>query len=232
MQALTVQKKSTPIVNWLRRQVRDGFAPIVVICGRQRSGKTSAALRFAYELYPKKFKYDRLHFTKDVEEFAIAYSQLKNDIIILDEASDSLYVYDWNSLFQKVFSIINDTQAFRNNIVIIILPQVHKLGKLHRYDVDVVLQVMRSKNPITHEKETFYKYLAHIKQYSDMAMRPPRMMHIGTFGPIPMPPENIWRPYIDVEQAAFKEEILQKKLQLIVEKLSGRKETVKPISVL
>src|SRR4030042_2149414 len=166
-------KPATPITNWLRREKRKGFAAIVVFCGRQRSGKTAMAMTIAAEVDPN-FSYDRV--CADVMEFAKAYQKYNKTVIILDEASTSLYVYDWNSLFQKVFSIINDTQAFKQNIVFICLPMVHKLGKIHRYDVDAIVQVRRSKNPWTLKDEVFYKYQIQIKRYNDLSMRPPMVM--------------------------------------------------------
>jgi hypothetical protein len=208
---------ATPLVNWIKKDVRNGNTPIVVFCGRPRSGKTAFAMRCAYELYPKKFKYE--HVTGDISTFAELYSTLTNDVIILDEASDALYVYDWNSVFQKVFSVINDTQAYRHNVVFIILPMVHKLGKLHRYDVDAIIKTTKRKNYETNKPEVYYKYKIHMKNYDDLAMRPPRTMTILDWcGPVPMPPDEIWKPYIEKGQSEFKVKIMQKNLATLLKK--------------
>ncbi len=209
---------TTPLINWLRREVRNGNTPIVVFCGRQRSGKTAFALRAAHELYPKKFTYENL--VGDIENFGAVYVKNNHNVIILDEASDSLYVYDWNSMFQRVFSVINDTQAFRHNIVFIILPQVHKLGKLHRYDVDAIIRTTKRKNYETRKDEVYYKYKIHLKNYDDLTMKPPRCMTILDWcGPVPFPPPHIWDPYIKQGQEEFKNKIMKKNMAAMMKKL-------------
>jgi hypothetical protein len=209
--------KNTPFVNWLRREIRNGNTPIVVFCGRQRSGKTATAMRFAHEIYPDKFTFDNV--TSDVERFAEMYEKFDHNIIILDEASDSLYVYDWNSLFQKVFSTINDTQAYKQNIVFLILPMVHKLGKIHRYDVDAIIMTRKMRNYTTKQPEIFYKYQIHMKNYNDLTMRPPRVMTILDWcGPVPLPPEHLWKTYLTEGQKQFKDKIMQKNLQAMMKK--------------
>lgn len=226
---------STPIVRWLRREIKRNNSPIVVFCGRPRSGKTAFAMRCAWEIYPRKFQYD--HVVRTIEEFAIAYQKYNNDIIILDEASTSLYVYDWNTVFQKVFSIINDTQAFRYNIVFIVLPMVHKLGKVHRYDVDAIIEVSRftvyNEFKDKFEDQVFYKYQIHKKRYNDLMMHPPRVMNIvDKCGPVPMPPAHIWNPYIEHGQKEFKDKILSEQLAKILPKKIEKRQKVQlsPVS--
>jgi len=208
---------NTPFVNWLKREIRNGNTPIVVFCGRQRSGKTATAMRFAYEIYPDKFSFENV--TSDVEKFVELYEKFDHNIIILDEASDSLYVYDWNSLFQKVFSTINDTQAYKQNIVFLILPMVHKLGKIHRYDVDGIIMTRKLRNWETKKQEIYYKYQIHMKQYNDLTMRPPRVMTILDWcGPVPLPPPHIWDTYLSEGQKQFKDKIMQKNLAAMLKK--------------
>lgn len=210
---------ATPFVNWVKREIRNGNTPIVVFCGRQRSGKTATAMRFAYEIYPDKFTYENV--CGDVETFARRFQETDHNIIILDEASDSLYVYGWADMFQKVFSVINDTQAYKHNIVFIILPQVHKLGKLHRYDVDAIIKTTKRKNFETGKQEVFYKYKIHLKQYDDLSMKPPRVMTILDWcGAVPLPPEHLWKPYIEKGQKEFKDKLMKKNMDAMFKKLN------------
>lgn len=228
-------EKSTPLVNWLRKEIRRKNSPIVVFCGRPRSGKTAYAMRIGWELHPDKFDY--AHVVRTIEEFAEAYKRYNNDVIILDEASQSLYLYDWNSMFQKVFSIINDTQAFRYNLVFIVLPMVHKLGKVHRFDVDAIVTVSRKRVYDEYTQKwsdaVFYKYQIHMKRYNDLTMRPPRVMTIvESCGPVPMPPPHIWDPYINVGQKEFKDKILDEQLAKILpkKKVAPRRVVLRPAS--
>lgn len=223
---------STPLVNWLRREIKHENTPIVVFCGRPRSGKTAGAMRFAWEVYPKKFTFKNV--VSSIEDFARVFSETDHNIIILDEASDSLYVYDYNSLFQRVFSVINDTQAFKHNIVFIVLPMVHKLGKVHRYDVDAVVMMTKRRNYDTNKPEIYYKYQVQLKAYNDLKMMAPRVMTVvDSCGPIPLPPEHIWKPYIDEGQKKFKDEIMKRNLEKIFKKMNPEKPKERvPLSVL
>lgn len=221
-----------PLIRWLRKEKKNGFAPIVVFCGRQRSGKSLFAFTTAHELYPKTFKFET-HVVKDVEEFVKAYDKYDNDVIVLDEASDALYLYDWSSKFQKVFSIINDSQAYKMNTVFIVLPMVHKLGKLHRHDIDAVVEVTRRKayNDVKQrwEKAVFYKYQKVMKRHNDLAMKPPRVINIvENCGPVPLPPKHILEPYMAIGQSEFKKEIMKKQLNQIL----GKPKIQKPAPVL
>lgn len=217
-------QQSTPLVNWLRREIKHNNSPIVLFTGRPRSGKTFFAMRVAHEVYPNKF--DFTHVVKDIKEFAQLFKKLNHDIIILDEASSSLYVYDWNSIYQRVFSIINDTQAYKYNIVFIILPQAIELGKLQRYKVDAVVETHRFG-----KDKVFYKYLIHLKRYSDLSMRPPLLKLIAeNIGPVPQPPEHIVKPYLELQQKQFKEDILQTQIEAMDKKINPQR--ISPITAL
>jgi hypothetical protein len=214
--------RNTPIVNWIRRDVfRDGNTPIVIFCGRQRSGKTAFAMYVAFCIHPEKFEFCMVVDT--IEAFAEAMNKYTNTVIILDEATASLFVYDWHSFMHKVFSIIQDSQAYRHNIVFIVLPQVKKLGKLHIDDADAIIEMRKKRgfNPDTGkwEKQFFYKYLIQHKQYSELKRRDPIVQQIRTLcGPVPLPPSHIWKPYIDTAQAEYKQKILSDQLALIMNK--------------
>lgn len=211
-----MREVSTPLVNWLRREIRHNNSPIVLFTGRPRSGKTFFAMRCAHEIYPKKF--DFTHVVKDIKEFAELFKKLNHDVVILDEASSSLYVYDWNSIYQRVFSIINDTQAYKHIIVFIILPQAIELGKLQRYKVDAVVETRRFG-----KDKVFYKYLIHMKRYSDLSMKPPLLRLIAeNIGPVPPPPEFITKPYLEQQQTQFKTSILDAQIDAMDKKIIGR----------
>lgn len=224
-----MEHQTTAIVNWLKRDIKNENTPIIGFCGRPRSGKTLFAMRCAWEIYPDKFSFENV--VNTVEDFAKLMKKLKHSIIILDEASTSLYVYDWNSYLHKVFQIINDSQAFRHNVVFIICPSLGKLDSLTKQDFDCIVEMRKTKgyDPFDRKfkKIHTYKYWIQHKQYSRMAKWKPMMSFIGEFAGVPLPPDHILKPYMAQGQNEFKEKILDQQLDLIIKKSAGsRREEV------
>ena len=215
---------STAVVNWLRRDIQNGNTPTVAFCGRQRGGKTAFAMRCAYELYPNSF--DSMHMVNSIEEFAKAMLKFTHSVIVLDEASVSLYIYDWASFYHKIFSIIQDTQAFKHNTVFIVAPYLYALGKLHKYSVDAIITLSKKKvlNETNGriEKLHAYKFKIHHKQYDNFEVKKVITTFVGEFVGIPLPPPEIWGPYISKGQQEFKEKILNAQLEEI-----SRRTTIK-----
>lgn len=210
------RKKTTAFVKWLKRQIKQNKTPIVVFVGETRSGKTAFAMRSAWEVYPDKFSFKNVAGT--VEEWFEIYDNTDHNIIILDEASVALFVYDWNSPLQKVFSHVTSTQAYKYNIVFLILPQVQMLAKLFKHLPVAVVEMKR------YGENVFYKFMVVHKRYSDMNSNKIFMTHVGDFGPVPLPPPHVWDPYITKGQGEFKERIAQNMRDLI--KNRGKKSIV------
>lgn len=227
MEELPQPPKSTAFVNWLKKDIRNGNTPIVVVCGRQRSGKTAFAMRTAWEVFPDKFKYENV--VDSIETFALAMKKNRHNIIILDEASASLFVYDWNSYLHRVFSIIQDSQAYRHNVVMLVLPRVTKLDNLTKFDIDAIVEMKKVKFfDIVEQKKSVkyaYKFLIHHKQYSSFRVRNPIVEMIGEFVGVPLPPDYLWLPYISKDQQQFKEKLLDEQLDLI----SRKQNNIKPL---
>lgn len=222
--------KTTPIVSWIKRDLRAGNTPVIVFCGRPRSGKTAFAMRIMYEVLGRKFAYDNV--VDSVEKFAARMKANRNNGIILDEASGSLYVYDWSSYLHRVFSIIQDSQAYRHNMVFIILPRVSKLDNVTKFDVDAIIEMKKMKvfDPLEGRvvKVFAYKYLKQIKKYSDFKNKEPILVNCGEYYGVPLPPPNLWEPYISKDQKAFKEKILDEQLELIARKAGVPVQKEKP----
>jgi len=216
--------KNTPIVNWLKRQIRQKNTPLIIFCGPTRSGKTAFAMRVAYETWGKKFTYE--HVVNTIEDFALAMKNNTHSCIILDEATVSLFVYDWANFLHKIFTVIQDTQAFKHNVAIVILPQISHLSTQQKQMADVIIEMKKirgwNETAGRSENQYFYKYLKPHKQYSSLNTEKIWVTEVGTFGPVPLPPDHIWKPYIDKGQTEFKQKILDDQLDIISQKAKAR----------
>lgn len=222
---------ATAIVNWLKRDIKNNNTPLLIFCGRQRSGKTAFAMRVAWEVYGDKFSFDNV--VNTIEDFAKLMKTKKNTCIILDEATVSLYVYDWNSFLHKIFTIIQDSQAYKHNMVIVVLPMVSHLTSQQKEMADAVVEMKKIK--VWDDKQHkfvakyFYKYMKQHQQYSNMNKRKIFMSTIvETCGPVPLPPDHIWLPYLQKGQSEFKENILDEQLAEIAKRKTAKIKT-KPV---
>lgn len=186
------------IVDYINIQRKLGFSPIILFTGKQRTGKTALAMRMAYELNkdwdPKKYM------TFKIEEFAEAYDTYNKQILILDEAGVPLDPYEHASITQRVYTHIIQTQAYKSNIVFLVLPFASEIGKQHRKHINAIVEVLW---------RGIYKLYRTRNWYSDMSNKPPRLEVIETVRDVPLPPPHIWEWYIGAGQKEYKESIMQ-----------------------
>lgn len=201
------------ILNHIRNQIKKGYSPIILVVGQQRSGKTALALRLAYEIN-NDFNTQTDMFFK-IEDFAQAISENTHKVFILDEAGIELDPYEHMAIHQRVYSHIIQTQAYKNNVIFIVLPFASEIGKRHCKHVNAILEVFG--------RGCFKTYSAHSWR-SDLSMRPPRLTHMETFVGMPLPPDNIWKPYIESGQKIYKEGIMSLQLDI----LAMRKNKINP----
>lgn len=205
--------ETTPIVKWLRKQIRNRKTPIVVFCGETRSGKTMFSMRVAWELYPRKFSFSK-NVAGSIEKWFELYDKTDHNVIILDEASVSLYLYDWSNILQKVFTHVTNTQAYKHNIVFLVLPQVSELGKVFRYKPNAIVEVNR------YGQRVYYKYFIVHKNYSNLNFGQIKQSFIGEFGAVPLPPDDIVKDYLENGQQSFKEEIMARQRKTVLAQLN------------
>lgn len=129
--------------------VQDGYSPILLVCGRQRKGKTrfgatigNICSTFLYYRYfnPKTsfFLYPR--------ELLQAITDEGYQILILDEAGSSgsgINKREWYSELAELFDYILQTQGNLNNIYIFILPFASDLTTDIRKYVDYLFSAKR-----------------------------------------------------------------------------------------
>jgi hypothetical protein len=209
----------TFIFNYLYNQRKKGKAPITLIVGDPRSGKTFLALALAHaldKLNGKEFDMKRqMHF--DILTFAESFAtqDVKGRTMILDEASVEIDSHSTSSVESKVFARLNDTQAYRGTLIIIILPYASSLGLVHRKKVKMVMSVLANG-----KFTTYYCSHWNADLRNDRNIRQETMETIYG-GPTLAPPKEIQKEYLNHFQDKFKSEILRKQIDILKTKRDG-----------
>jgi len=184
-------------ITYLKNQIRRGYAPIVLFVGRQRSGKTATSMLFAHQLDPS-WTTDLMTFK--IEDFVDLYDKHNKKILILDEASVPLDPYEHMNITQRVYKHVIDTQAYKQNIVFLVLPFARGIGKQHRDYVNLIVYVKR---------RGYYVAKAVFAAHDDLSSRPPFAWIVEEKADVPLPPPHIWKPYLEIGQAVYKQSIME-----------------------
>lgn len=208
-----VQKyfEDTVTMRYFKHQIKSGYAPIVLVVGRQRTGKTFFAMYLAEQICKmrgQKFNVDNdMFFT--VEDLAQRYDEGMNKVYILDEAGISLNVYEGNQLHQRVFQKIVESQAYRSNILVIVLPHARDVGSHHFHHVNVVFSMLgRGRAKMKHVSQ----------RYDELSKKPPFVEDFEVLRDIPEPSKEVTLRYLEVGQQNFKQEILNSQIAQLREK--------------
>jgi hypothetical protein len=117
-------------IQFLDSKYRGGGSPSVLICGETNSGKTWAAScigeHFNSDFDPAK------QIFHNVKDFILGIKDSRGKVLILDEGETELSGADWWEFFNKKFGIIIQTQRYRNNIYVVIMPMAKSLAPAHR----------------------------------------------------------------------------------------------------
>lgn len=205
------QNPSSPslVIQHLKNEIKKGYAPIVLFVGRQRVGKTAMSMRFAWEL-DHSWTTDLM--TYKVEDFVEIYDKYNKKIIILDEAGVTLDPYEHMSITQRVYSHVIQTQAYKQNVVFLVLPRAKNIGRQHRDYVDIIIHV-RGRG--------CYTAKVVVSPHDDLSFRPPfQWIAEEKFG-VPLPPAHIWKPYLESGQKQYKENILEMQKQMLTKKMKS-----------
>lgn len=200
------------ILRYVLNKMKKGHSPLIIVCGATRTGKTSLALKLASIIDPT-FNVEKQMFFK-IQDFAQALSVSNNKCLILDEAGVTLDPLEFQSVQQKVYNHLIQTQAFRVNCVFLVLPMARGIGKMHRDYVNAVLEVFA---------RGCYKLYKTSIWHSDLSYKPPRLTHLETVIGVPLPPEHIWKPYQEFGQAAYKNTILDIQMAILEKKYGQQK---------
>jgi hypothetical protein len=124
---IRIAKTESDFIPSILGDVQDGYSPIILVCGRQRKGKTrfgvTLANIFSVFLYYERFNAKDFHlYPKELlKEITDEGYQVK----VLDEAGSSgsgLNKHEWYSELAELFDYVLQTQGNLNNIYIFILP--------------------------------------------------------------------------------------------------------------
>jgi len=135
------------LVHGTLKKHKAGKSPIILITGELGNGKTMAAIGLADLLNVKingeKWSMDNIF--HNVKKFVGKMYSAKNEILVFDEAGITLSSGEWWSKFNKAFYKIIQTQRFKNNIYIIVLPVAMSLAKDHRRMIDFKIQMVKKR---------------------------------------------------------------------------------------
>ncbi len=202
------------LLRWARNRVRRGYAPIILIVGKQRVGKTCLALRLAYEL-DKRFDADKQMFF-DILSFAKAVKKYKRKVLLLDEAGIELDVYRYSDMRQRCFSHLIQSQAYLQHTLIICLPHASDLARCHRKYVDLLVVVPARGMYIAYKPSVYYWEMNEI----DIHVKKIEIVYNTD-----LPPEHLFNVYKTKYESRIKEDILAgeiEKLDLHLDKISNK----------
>ena len=185
------------LLEWAINRIEKGFSPIILIVGKQRMGKTFCGMRLAYEL-DNNFDPDKQMFF-EIIDFARAVKQYDHKVLCLDEAGVELDTYRFSDARQRAFSHICQSQAYKQNTLIVILPHSSDLARCHRKYVDVLLVITGRGRGIV------YKPTIEYWNMNDLDIKTKKMEMIYD---IPKPPQNLIDSYKTKYEKQIKEGIL------------------------
>lgn len=205
-------------LEWARNRIRKGFSPIILIVGKQRTGKTCLALLFAYML-DSNFDPDKQMFF-DVVSFAKAVNKYHNKVLILDEAGIELDSYRYNDTRQRAFSHIIQSQAYKQNTLFLVLPHSNDLAKCHRRHIDAYVVVPYRRQYIFANPYISYWNL------NEIDIRARKIEHIYH---VPLPPSHLYAAYKKRFEAQIKQGILEGELEKLDKFIQSMKPKEKPV---
>lgn len=205
----------TILVPWAKARVKRGFAPIILVVGKQRMGKTCLSLTLASDIDPKYDPDKQMFF--DVISFAKATQKYNNKVLILDEAGIELDTYRYNDVRQRAFSHIVQSQAYKQNTLFMVLPHSSDLARCHRKYVDALLVVPARGRYIFYHPRV---------DYWDMNEIDIRTMKIEDIVDVPLPPSHLYDAYKKKYEKQIKKGIMEGEIDRLEKALD--KMTPKP----
>ncbi len=124
-----------------------GYSLIIGITGETQVGKSTFCYWLANEItrcnnminptkwHDKEWNYEK-YCAKSFSDFVNMVDTYNNKVIVIEEAGFDYGNLDWYKLESKLFGKIFQTQAFRRNVYIIVLPHMLQFGKAHRHTLN------------------------------------------------------------------------------------------------
>jgi hypothetical protein len=114
----------------------------ILVVGAVRTGKSYFALKFA-EKYSelKQIPFDVWNNVSfDIRPFLLWSKNTTKGIFVLDEVGCNLNPTEWYTIQAKVFRNFTQAQGFRNNVLIMVLPNIAFLLKAVRFMTNYIVQ--------------------------------------------------------------------------------------------
>lgn len=192
-------------LDFLIARLRRGYAPIHLVVGEQRSGKTWFAIWLAEQIQPD---FDVMTgLVTSIEDFAKIFSKANQQVIILDEAGVSLDPMRSAEITQRCYSHIIQSQAVRQNLIILCLPCASDFGHTHKTHISSESEVRgHNKQGTTVRNYTLNKWRA---DPNDVNIS---LFHVETIAGIPSPSKENVEKYMKLKQMVDKDSILNTEL--------------------
>ena len=191
----------------LLKKMKNGYSPIVGICGCQRIGKSFVAVWLARLLYTIQDKpFNPTQNTYYEPEKAIMDLGTKNrEAIIIDEAGDVMDYQEWYKQAHRALRSMINTQAYKNNLYIFISPFTAQIDKSIRIHWDFIIRVKSRGNFLV------WKYA---KKYdADKINEATYRVFLDSVSiKMSVVPKDIWKDYLSFSQNK-KEEIRIRRLE-------------------
>lgn len=127
-------------LTFMRDRVKAGYSPVMLVVGAPRSGKSLTAIDIAMKLAKTlrwKFMLEDTYFF-GLEKFMDAFKSLRGRIIIIDEIGMDMDAHEWFSDFNKCFNYLIQTQAYKTNIYILVVPYAGYVARVHIPMIDLI----------------------------------------------------------------------------------------------
>ena len=191
------------LTQFLLKKRDTNHSPSVVIVGETGSGKSCFAMNLALSLNPN-WK-PKTNLFCDIKRFAEKVNEAEKEVIVFDEASIHLNSKKWLNETNIFFSQIVQTQRYKNNIYIIVVPHILFLAKDHRRMLNVKVETLEFQ-----DKKGFARWWIIQNKWSQM-LTYKRSLNEWFIGYLRFsePPKNIEKEYAETENAD-KQYILEK----------------------
>lgn len=138
-------RTSSVFIYQLLKKLKNGYSPIIGICGCQQTGKSFVGVWISQLIYLiKKLDFDPTQITFYEPEKAMEELENKNkDVLLIDEASDVMDYQEWYKQTHRALRSMVNTQAYKNNLYIFIAPFLVQVDKSIRIHCDFEIRVTK-----------------------------------------------------------------------------------------
>lgn len=144
------KKVNTPssFIYQLLMKLKNGYSPIIGICGCQQTGKSFVGIWLSMLIYNiKGIDFDPTRITFYEPDEAMKSLEKKNrDVVFIDEASDVMDYQEWHKQTHRALRSCVNTQAYKNNLYIFVAPFLVQVDKSIRIHCDFIIRVAKRGN--------------------------------------------------------------------------------------